>query len=62
MRTHVITTLGGLGALLGLASCPGPKGGPDGNIGPNGNPLTLWLAPNNSEVIIQLIDHAPAPW
>ena len=40
-------------ALL-VAGCPGPDG--------NGNPGTLWLAPNNSEVIIQLIDHEPPPW
>ena len=36
-----------------LAGCPNH---------PSGNPDVLWLAPNGSEVIIQLIDHEPPPW
>ncbi len=42
--------LAGLG-VVALAGCPG------GN-----DQLTLWLAPNHSEVVIQLIDHEPPPW
>ena len=38
-------------ALLLLGGCP-----------KDGNPDVLWLAPNGSEVIIQLIDHEPPPW
>jgi hypothetical protein len=40
-------------ALLALGACPNNK---------NGNPDVLWLAPNGSEVVIQLIDHEPPPW
>lgn len=39
--------------LLVLAACPKKDGG---------NPDVLWLAPNGSEVVIQLIDHEPPPW
>ena len=42
-------------ALIGvglLAGCPGP----------DGNPPVLWLAPNGSEIVIQLLDHEPPPW
>jgi hypothetical protein len=39
-------------AALALAGCPGP----------DKNPPTLWLAPNGSEVVIQLVDHTPPPW
>jgi hypothetical protein len=39
-------------ALLALGGCPKD----------NGNADVLWLAPNGSEVIIQLIDHEPPPW
>ena len=38
--------------LLVLAACPKKDGNPD----------VLWLAPNGSEVVIQLIDHEPPPW
>ena len=38
--------------LLALAGCPSPQG----------NPATLWLAPNGSEVVIQLVDKEPPPW
>ena len=34
--------------LVLLAGCPG-----------NGNPKTLWLAPNQAETAVQLIDHRP---
>ncbi len=27
-----------------------------------GNPDVLWLAPNGSEVVIQLVDTEPPPW
>jgi hypothetical protein len=35
-----------------LGGCPGP----------DKNPAVLWLAPNGSEVVIQLVDKQPAPW
>jgi hypothetical protein len=38
-------------ALSALSGCPSP---PD--------KTSLWLAPNNSEVVIKLIDHEPPPW
>ena len=39
-------------AALSLTGCPGP----------DGNPAELWLAPNASEVVLQLIDHEPPPF
>lgn len=42
-------------AALALAGCG------DNTTNP-GNPDVLFLAPNGSEVIIQLIDHEPDPW
>ena len=36
-----------------LAACPNNN---------NGNPDVLWLAPNGSEIVIQLVDHDPPPW
>jgi hypothetical protein len=39
-------------AAFGLAAgCPSPE--------PN---RSLWLAPNGSEVIIQMVDYEPPPW
>jgi hypothetical protein len=40
-------------ALLVLAGCP------DNN---NGNPSTLWLAPDQNETHVKLIDHEPPPF
>ena len=39
-------------AALALGGCPGPDGNPD----------TLWLAPNGSEVSLTLVDHEPPPF
>ena len=39
-------------ASLALAGCPGPDGNPD----------VLWLAPNGSEIVVQLVDHEPPPF
>jgi hypothetical protein len=38
--------------LLVLAACPSPSG----------NPTTLWLAPDQAETHVKLIDHEPAPY
>ena len=40
-------------ALLVLAGCPSD---------PNGNPSTLWLAPDQNETHVKLIDHEPPPF
>jgi hypothetical protein len=49
-----MATLLGATALAALTGCPGPD--------PTGNPPELWLAPNGSEVVVQLIDHEPPPF
>ena len=41
-------------ALLVLAGCPSSD--------PNGNPSTLWLAPDQNETHVKLIDHEPPPY
>ena len=40
-----------LAYLVVLAGCPG-----------NQNPGTLWLAPDNMETAVKLIDHQPNPF
>ncbi len=45
-------TLAGVAMLAGCPSDPGPKT----------NPATLWLAPQNSELDVQLVDAEPAPF
>jgi hypothetical protein len=39
--------------LAGLAGCPGPN---------DQNPPQLWLAPDNAETAVKLIDHEPDPF
>jgi hypothetical protein len=38
--------------VLALAGCPDD----------NGNPGTLWLAPDQNETHVKLIDHEPPPY
>jgi hypothetical protein len=38
--------------LVALAGCPSPSG----------NPSTLWLAPDQNETHVKLIDHEPPPY
>jgi hypothetical protein len=38
--------------LFALAGCPGPSG----------NPAVLWLAPDQGETHVKLIDHEPPPF
>jgi hypothetical protein len=49
MKRTAITTAAAL-ALIALTGCPSNEA------------TSLWLAPNNSEVVIKLIDHEPPPW
>ncbi|HEU4612097.1 MAG TPA: hypothetical protein VFS15_08470 [Kofleriaceae bacterium] len=39
--------------LATLAGCPGDD---------DGNPSTLWLAPDGSEIKLKLQDEEPPPW
>lgn len=39
--------------LLALAACPGDD---------DGNPPTLWIAPDMKETKLKLIDHEPKPF
>ena len=39
--------------LLALAACPSDD---------NGNPSTLWLAPNAAETAVRLVDSEPHPY
>ena len=39
-------------ALFVLAGCPSPSG----------NPAVLWLAPDQAETKVKLIDHEPPPF
>jgi len=48
-RTVLVSTVAL--AAASLAGCPSHPG-----------PTELWLAPDNSEVILKLVDHEPPPW
>ena len=39
--------------VVALAACPGDD---------DGNPSTLWLAPNMSETAVTLVDKEPGPY